>query len=479
MTRSCNADELRALLERLVGQKAVLDTAIPEAALSVWSPENRVAAEGGGAKSDRTKKGLGISQLNELLLLLGFDRVTRAFFQFLIDGSTEYKAGSAIQTFEDFEAGVDRFRKLGLLLFGNVKFAFKTLSQDQEALEDHLARLRPIPEDDFKLRHEPIQQLENISPELTYYLGYIIEGELRDRLKSNPTDAVAREEEDKRKDIVKKGKRNHEAYLASDHLDVYVATSMRQRHEFLAVSRIGKAIFENSELKDLKLRWFDPTQAYCSDRIDKGLSEALMLRRAKCTIYLAQETETLGKDSELASTLAQGKPVIAFVPEVDSDFAARLLTELKGAYPDTSERELLLSQFQLSSPAAAWLDRSVRDWINDPESMSVETATARLQTAIKENYDRRAETLRKSHPLAVQVNLETGVANGVLVVRKEEECARLVKAIITRTLEFRVTEEENGSILLREAISGSVFRVLTGDAMLMNAFWNFYLEPSE
>ena len=67
----------------------------------------------------------------------------------------------------------------------------------------------------------------------------------------------------------------------------------------------------------------------------------------------------------------------------------------------------------------------------------------------------------------------------LLVVRKVDECARLVKAIIRRMLEFRVTEEENGSILLREALSGSVFRVLTGDAMLMNAFWNFYLEPSE
>jgi hypothetical protein len=50
-----------------------------------------------------------------------------------------------------------------------------------------------------------------------------------------------------------------------------------------------------------------PTQAYCSDRIDKGIAEALMLKRAQCTIYLAQESDTLGKDSELASTLAQGK----------------------------------------------------------------------------------------------------------------------------------------------------------------------------
>ena len=42
-----------------------------------------------------------------------------------------------------------------------------------------------------------------------------------------------------------------------------------------------------------------------------------MLKRAKCTIYLAGETETLGKDSELAATLAQGKTVIAYVPSLE------------------------------------------------------------------------------------------------------------------------------------------------------------------
>lgn len=39
-----------------------------------------------------------------------------------------------------------------------------------------------------------------------------------------------------------------------------------------------------------------------------------MLKRARCTIYMAQETDTFGKDSELATTLAQGKPVIVFCP---------------------------------------------------------------------------------------------------------------------------------------------------------------------
>jgi len=426
----------------------------------------------------RGGSGLGYSQLNELLLLLGFDRVTHAFFQFLRDGAVEYVDGGAIASFEQLEEGVDRFRALGLLMYGNVKYAFKVLSTDPRLLAERLEQLQPVAVRHFRTRHDPILAIELISADRTYYLGYMIERELRARLEQNPNDAEALSQEAERQDIVEIGKRNQQAYLASDHLDVYVATSMRQRHEFLAVNRLGKAIFSDAQVRKLKLRWFDPTQAYCIDRVDKGLSEALMLRRAKCTIYLAQESDTLGKDSELASTLAQGKPVIAFVPEVDKQFAKRLLAELAEAYPDKDRKELLLDQLRIVESTAAWADPLVRKWIEDPASMDFPVALNRLQRALAKHYNDRAKTLKETHPLGVQVNLATGVANGVLVVRTVPQCAALVRRIMTATLQLDVTEEQ-GSTVLRERISGCVFRIATGDVMLTNAFWNFYLDPSE
>jgi hypothetical protein len=158
-----------------------------------------------------------------------------------------------------------------------------------------------------------------------YLTGYLVERELRNRLTKDPDDAETLKLEANRKQVVELAKANQNAYLASDHLDVYVATSMREKHEFSAINSLTSNIFNDSAVRDLKLRWFDPTQAYCQDRIDKGLSEALMLRRASCTIYLAQESDTLGKDSELASTLAQGKPVVAYIPDVTEEyFAAHL-----------------------------------------------------------------------------------------------------------------------------------------------------------
>jgi hypothetical protein len=53
-------------------------------------------------------------------------------------------------------------------------------------------------------------------------------------------------------------------------------------------------------------------------------------------------------------------------------------------------------------------------------------------------YDKRAQILKKSHPLAIQVNLNTGVANGVSLVRKPEDCSKLIRNILTNSLSFKI-----------------------------------------
>ena len=456
-----NREEIQNLLVKLAGQPAPLDGA-PSGLLIFEGPD-----------SD-----LGYSQLNELLLLFGFDRVTHAFFRFLLDGETEYKPGQAFDSAANLTEGVDRFRELAVLLYGNVKFAFKSLSRDAELLTDVLTGIVPIPEEEFTSRHNPVLPLDDISPDDAYLTGYLIERELRERLDADPTDANSQALEERRKSVVAKATANQDAYLASDHLDVYVATSMRERHEFSAINRLAAEIFNDPAVSDLKLRWFDPTQAYCPDRIDKGLSEALMLRRASCTIYLAQESDTLGKDSELASTLAQGKPVVAFIPEVTDSYINSHLRSLEEAHTTKTKVEILLSQLQIYDPASAWSDLKVRNWCNNPTSANESELQDRLLASMRSRYDKRATTLRESHPLGIQVNLQTGVAVGVLVVRNVKSCAQLIRNIVLQCLEFQLEESEE-RLVLREKISGCIFRVMTRDSMLTNTFWNFYLDPAE
>jgi len=207
-----------------------------------------------------------------------------------------------------------------------------------------------------------------------------------------------------------------------------------------------------------------------------------MLKRATCTIYLAQESDTFGKDSELASTLAQGKPVIAFIPEGDNEYIDELLGDLQAIYPEKDETYRILEHIKGFAPSLVLNDMQLTQWLCRITKANAKEVKKRLRKIVCDLYNKRAKSLRDTHPLGLQVNLSTGVANGVLVVRTVDQCAKLVRSILTKTMKFdlELVKKENGEYLfLREKISHSIFRVVTGDAMLTNTFWNYYLEQAE
>ena len=291
------------------------------------------------------------------------------------------------------------------------------------------------------------------------------------------------------------GTRNQDVYLTWDHMDVYFATSMRKAWEYADLYDFVSALMSSSEFADLDIRYFDPTQSYTDNRIDKGLVESLMLKRARCTVYSVQDTDTLGKDSELAATLAQGKPVIAYVPMLDEPARA---TQLLAEDPLSMLERLRFvlyadERFQADLPAAdmefvsqfhtltdfaqTTVFRSIRDVESTDDfrikhGAELERLCRIIAWSEKRIYDKRADTLKRFHPLAIQINLATGVANGVLVVRKVEDCAKLLRRILTRSMEFDL-EEDGRMWYLQERISGSIFRVVTKNRKLDNCFWNF------
>ena len=282
-------------------------------------------------------------------------------------------------------------------------------------------------------------------------------------------------------------------------MDIYFATSMRKRWEFEDLHDFVSALVSSDELRSLKVRYFDPTQSFDKNRINKGLIEALMLKRARCTVYSVQDTDTLGKDSELAATLAQGKPVVAYSPKIDvesrtaqlsSERPAVLLERLQFVvYADDGFARSVasedwariqgfaekLEEFEGRMPWRSMIDtQSVHEFgaANADDLRMFGRAIAESEKRI---YDRRARTLLASHPLAIQVNLDTGVANGVLVARDIGTCARLVRRILTNTMEYRVRYDEPSECwFLEEELTGSVFRVVTSNVKLTNCFWNFY-----
>lgn len=429
------------------------------------------------AESISAGQSLGYSQFNELLLNVGYDRVDHEFFHYLCDPRAVSSSGSStteISSPEGLRQGINAFREFSLLLYGNVKYGFKVLSKDSNRFRNFITQIRRERSDlEFRSRHEPLVRLKKIDSKDTHLLGYISGGEIQKRFQGDPNNLTYQAEKSRLDEIVEAGRWNHNVYLTFDHLDVYVATSMREKHEFVFVSEFMSRIETEPHIKDLKLRIFDPTAAYCPDRLDKGLAEALMLKRAACTVYLAQESDTLGKDSELASTLAQGKPVIAFVPEMSDKFWMYLQNTFQDIYPEETEEEMLLRLLKIYSPGAAWTDGQLRAHLSGVMKIEVSALAEKSREAVRVHYDKRASTLKESHPLALQTNLSSGVANGVLVVRKIDDCAQLIKQILLNKMQFTV-EDRNGYVLLREIISGCIFRVMTADKLLTNSFWNFY-----
>jgi hypothetical protein len=478
--------------------------------------------------------------LNDILILVDQLPVSESFFRaFLSHGNIEL-------TFEELKEGVETFEGYAVLLFGNGRFAYRQLKMlDSQSLRKEMKGLdrlaSEILEKDFEPRRPALDLPAEIDRQSTWLLGYIAKNkalrevmmftamavqhgledekkflkgkdeeqrqaylQMKERLESNDewrktySDFESLKKEvyqlqDEINESRKRGCLNTSHYLAMDYLDVYVATSMREKWEFEDVHTVSSEIFGHAALDSLKLRYFDPTQSFLENRVDKGLVEALMLKRARCTIYMAQETDTFGKDSELATTLAQGKPVIVFVPEIQITEYAKIASSRPLAYlqrrlpqlmseeriPTKYVRDVLefLQKTASFDPYFQVLGQEEREFLdaNDLQKDRLRICNI-LAEAEKNLFDNRAKGLQRSHPLALQVHLESGVANGVLVVRSVSNCAELLKNLLTNTCEFKFDgERERGILCLVEKISNSPFRVVTQNPTVSNAFWSRYL----
>ena len=102
-------------------------------------------------------------------------------------------------------------------------------------------------------------------------------------------------------------------------LDVYVATSMRDRSDFRKMADFCDKVFRSPSLKSLTLRYFDPTVSAADGHEDKGLIECLMVKSAKVLVYCAGKKDSFGKDAEAAMALSLGKPVIFYCEEADRE----------------------------------------------------------------------------------------------------------------------------------------------------------------
>jgi hypothetical protein len=508
---------------------------------------------------DDDDRELGFSQFNELLLMVNKNRIQRPFFELFFNGRT--RVGQIPECVEEFRiAAMLRYGNFihayktwtQLRSLDRLRAMFAELPHSRvpgSDLEDRmppLVEIVPIPEKDtylvgemmshaivadLKIQGVLLQVFSDLSDDgsaswddLTQEAMRFIderhhpqlEGMIRrfrdshenatpEKLREElQTRRLGLEELDRRcKRVIEVAQANLDTYLTWDHMDIYIATSMRHRGDFESVHKFAQAVQSSRHLAGLHLRFFDPTQSKAMNRVNKGLVEALMLKRAFCTIYSVQDSDTLGKDSELAATLAQGKPVIAYVPELTAaDISSRVETLLDSdvSVPYEGYNYLCHSvptfhtaceEAHRPTVDALRSAQAHRFWESEPvgktlrilgeeHKLDVESFAQAWAESEKALLDKRAKVLREYHPLAFQVNLSSGVANGLLVARSIDQCAKLVRDIAKREMTFYIDNDpDEGVCFLREETTASPFRVVTQAEKLTNSFWSFYVAREE
>jgi hypothetical protein len=306
------------------------------------------------------------------------------------------------------------------------------------------------------------------------------------------------------------GRNNTTSYLGMHDIDVYTATSMRDPINYTMNYNFIDSLFNKGELKDWNLRYFDPTQSYTPNRIQKGLVESLMIKRADVTIYNAQENDTFGKDSEAAVAMAQGKDVIIYVARLFKE--NKVLNDLYNiidSFPRSKSSvffEKLIEKGFLSVDLAKEMESSDRPRIDIIADICKKVAVKALNGVPTNEIDsqlllygyqvssgpnlieyaserissleKRAFLFRESHPLSFQISVRDGVAHGVIVTRSIEDTAYILKGLLTGGLDF-VEREDDFNITLYEARTFSPVRIVTKEPTLSTAFWEEFARKNE
>jgi hypothetical protein len=281
----------------------------------------------------------------------------------LPDFQEEWVGSQAITSLPHLRWGLHRLYTDGLLYFGNVRTVYRKLrALTRNELVRFFARkkfdtqrikergpalpLRPISKDDrylisemacksFGDRHEsPGEMQEAMSQAYQEHTTKgggsvtwrpLITGQLPEKYSDRQQEfifsaddildetIVSQDDFDKKLDqVAKKFFAAREAALTNtsyylsmvSDLDVYVATSMRNRQDFRDMASFYEEVFADEKLKDLQLRYFDPTLSAAAGHEDKGLIECLMVKCAKVLVYCAGERESYGKEAEAAMPLS-------------------------------------------------------------------------------------------------------------------------------------------------------------------------------
>jgi hypothetical protein len=215
----------------------------------------------------------------------------------------------------------------------------------------------------------------------------------------------------------KEALQNTKLYLSLlNDMDVYVATSMRSKDDFLTMATNCYKIFHDNKIKKFQLRYFDPTISAAEGHDDKGLIECLMVQCAKVLIYTSGDKDSYGKDAEAAMALSSGKLVIFYCPDEIRHNVA------KNIHPLTK-----LIDFESGVANGAMVAKNINEVVE----------------LLRRIFENKMQYMLTSEKIYVD-----GKINGEKI--------------------------EKTHFKLRDTLTATTVRYQTSDLFLYNSFWNYY-----
>lgn len=266
--------DLSTLLGRLCGERVIIGC-LSEAACGRCQQCMNWTILGKRVESNS----FTLEQFNDILLLSNQRQVSRAFFEFF------FRPTAGQVTFDQIRRGISTFEGFAMLRFGNVRYAFRKLYElDSAELQAELGEYSNTPDDllkGFRGRLDKPGLPMEVAADKTWLLGYIARGaadhdfatyyamatllgqkaesefigkldEIQQTIYRKRKEELGaanggwreqfadlesirspiEELQEKLKQTRQNGWLNTTHYLALDFMDVYVATSMREKWEF-------------------------------------------------------------------------------------------------------------------------------------------------------------------------------------------------------------------------------------------------------
>ncbi|MFT5171339.1 MAG: hypothetical protein ACI9BD_001114 [Candidatus Marinamargulisbacteria bacterium] len=421
-----------------------------------------------------------MAQLNQLLLLSGETPVTQGFFNYYwtevpshpydlqsVDGfDPSFKEAPAIRSLAHLKWGVQRIYLDSLLYFGNIRAGFKSLGGKSR---DQLGQFFESKRFDTKKMRErgPALPLHEIPKEDRHYIS-----EMRFAIFGEDPDSTSQ--------------------LKPMLTSAYRRAAMADRGQVSIDVLLSRAFLSKKEVSDAQLQMGRLSATDILDVEVGSQEDVLSAHKAIAERFLSAREAALGNTDLYVSLASELDVYMATSMRTKADFD-RVSDACEQIFEAEVGQDLNLRYFNPTTSAAAnSIDKGIIEnlmvscakalvyTVGEKDSFGKDVEAAMALTSGKPviflcDDEKKRGFFMDVHPLGRLMHASTGVLNGIIVCRDEDEVSEVLGRTFSNQMAYKVEQSPKpGYFRVVDTLTGSTVRVQTNNKLLKDAFWNCF-----